>query len=65
MDFYKKFKNLELTILITVKEECGRVLFKYSTMFATDFNNFLGGQNTLRKHWDDTDTKGRSNLINA
>ena len=64
IDFYKQFKNLELTIPVKVKEECIKVLIKYSTQFAKDFNNFLGGQNTLRKHWDDADTKGKANLIN-
>ena len=63
IDFYKKFKNLELTIPVTVKQECIKVLIKYSTSFATDFNNFLGSQNTLRKHWDDTDITGKTNLI--
>ncbi len=31
IDFYKQFKNLELTIPVKVKEECIKVLIKYST----------------------------------
>ena len=64
MDFYKKFRNLELTVTSTVKEECVKVLIKYSTMFATDLTNFLNGHNALGKHWDDIEVKGKSNLVN-
>ncbi len=64
INFYKEFKNFELKISDVVKKECMKVLIKYTVEFSTDFNNFLGGQNSLGKHWDNMDTNSRSNFIN-
>ena len=52
VEFYKKFKNLELSIEPRVHSEANSVILDYIQNFSQDLNNFLYTKNRHTKHWD-------------
>ena len=64
LQFYKNFKNLELSIETKVHTECQRVTIEFIGKFTTDLENFLASRNRRGKHWDRLNAKGRSEALN-
>ncbi len=60
IEFYKQFKNYELSIEKNVYTECSDVLYKYSSDFSMDFKNFLDSNS---KFWNKMDKHDRSEII--
>lgn len=64
LQFYKNFKNLELSIETKVHTECEKVTIEFISKFITDLENFLASRNRRGKLWDGLNAKGRSEALN-
>jgi hypothetical protein len=64
LEFYKNFKNLELSIEPKVNIECQRVTVEFIGKFSTDLENFLSHRNQRSKRWDQLNPKQRSDALN-
>ncbi|MEM3907765.1 MAG: hypothetical protein QXZ17_13055 [Nitrososphaerota archaeon] len=53
MDFYKRFKNLELSVVFEVFKEANKVVEDYCSGFARDFSTFLISEEKHSTKWDD------------
>lgn len=63
IEFYKHFKNLELTITDVIKQESIQVISKYSANFGEELNYFLDRKDAHSKKWDQLDFSERCKLI--
>ncbi len=64
MEFYKQFKNLELSVEPKVHAEANSVILKYIQNFAQDLNNFLFTKNRHSKPWDSLKPLERKKRLN-
>ncbi len=52
IDFYRQFKNLEISVEIKVRAEANQVILKYINNFTSDLNNFLFTKDKHSTKWD-------------
>ncbi len=62
-NFYKGFKNYELSIEDIVNKECYEVVNKKSLDFVHSFKNFIIYRNKIKKNWDYMNISQRRDLL--
>lgn len=63
VDFYKRFKNLELCIENIVNKEANKVTLTYASNFGTDLIRFLESEEKHSQKWDELSRERRIKRI--